>query len=272
MIITQKKFLAILQTLSIREIRHQLGRIRLKFTLQEIAFYLEQLHLHQAHRVTLKALWIKSETGHSYQSFCQNLDLCAKLSGLVFIQFNRTSRIEPSSLYNVIDTSLIPTKKPQHLSKKDFDQGKVTVRQGLEGKLFVHGLKWLAVVNRQGLIVKSQTLGINTPDIDVTKNPYQYGLPKGILLADKGFNSKEVRSRLQGCSIRLISPFKSNQTQQLSDKERRLYARRWSIETVFQTLKHDYGAFKLGTSSRYTLQKQKAVLTLAALSYNLSRL
>ena len=269
MIITQDKFLTILKTLTLKAIRSQMGRIRLKFTLEDLAFYLHQLHLHQACKVTFKSLWLKSGRELSYQSFCQNIDACSKLAPLMLIQYNKLAHIKASSLFNVVDTSLIPTKQEQHISKSDFEHNKVTIRSVSDRKKFICGLKFLVLINRQGLIIKANVLSINTPDIDVTKNPYQYGLPPGILLADKGFNSHMVQQRLKNCGIRLLSPYKTNQKQQLSEKERKLYKKRWSIETLFQTLKHDYGPHKLPTSSKYTLNKQKAVLILCALSYNL---
>lgn len=271
MIIAQEQFFAILSTFSLSTLKMQMGRVRLKFTVEELARLLYLLNMAQTQKIMLKALWGDRPGGlGSYQNFCKNLDLVAKLMPLIFTKFNALHGVKPSALYNVIDTSLISTKMAKSIRSKDFKDGNVTVRKVDGQPHHIYGLKLFATINRRGMICKATALHINTPDIDATKNPYYYGLPKGILLADRGFNSALVRQRLSGCGTRLISPFKSNQKQQLNDKERKLYKKRWAIETVFQQLKAAYGAFKLGTSSKYTLIKQKAAIFLSILNYNAS--
>ncbi len=268
MIITQKEFLAILCTIPFSTLKMQLGRMRLKFTLTELSELLSLLNVAQTQKMELKRLWSAHKELGTYQNFCKNLDLASKLMPFIFTKFNAMHGIKPSALYNVIDTSLVPTKMAKSIQPKDFKAGNVTVRK-VEGQThYIYGLKLFTTINRHRFICNATALPINTPDIDATKNPYYYHLPKGLLLADRGFNSALVRKRLSGCAIRLISPFKAKQKQQLSKKEWLLYENRWSIETVFQKLKAPYGAFKLGVSSRYTRLKQKAALLLAALNYN----
>lgn len=273
MIIAQEQFLAIVQSLPLSTLKMQMGRLRLKFLISDIALLLNLLNMAQTQKLCLKTVWQgrNSELG-TYQNFCKNLETVAKLMPLVMSKFNAIHGIQPSKLMNIIDTSLIPVKAAQSIRSKDYAKNDVTLRKVDGVPHHVCGVKLFAVLNRQGFICKTLVLPINTADIDATKNPYYYGLTPGILLADKGFNSALARQRLKSCGIKLLSPFKVNQKQQLTDKEKRFYKRRWRIETVFQKLKAQYGHFKLGTSSRYTKIKQKAALLLAVLNFNASLL
>ena len=268
MIISQEEILAILLTIPLSTIKMQMGRIRLKFTRQELAKLLFMLNEAQSRKVTFKHIWHKNKEDKTYQNLCKNFDVVAKLMPLIFSKFNEMHKIKASRMYNVLDTTLIPTKRSQSITDKDFKVGDVTIRNVEKIRHYISGLKLFALMNRERFIFKAAALNINTPDIDAVKNPFYYSIPKGILLADKAFNSQMVRDRLKGYGTRLISPFKANQKQQLTDKEKEFYKRRWEIESAFQKLKAEYGNFKLGASSRYTLIKQKAALLLAALNYN----
>ena len=268
MIISQEEILAILLTIPLSTIKMQMGRIRLKFTRQELAKLLFMLNEAQSRKVTFKHIWHKNKEDTTYQNLCKNFDVVSKLMPLIFSKFNEMHKIKASRMYNVLDTTLIPTKRSQSITDKDFKAGDVTIRDVEKIRHYISGLKLFALMNRERFIFKAAALNINTPDIDAVKNPFYYSIPKGILLADKAFNSQMVRDRLKGYGTRLISPFKANQKQQLTDKEKEFYKRRWEIESAFQKLKAEYGNFKLGASSRYTLIKQKAALLLAALNYN----
>ena len=60
--------------------------------------------------------------------------------------------------------------------------------------------------------------------------------PSKHMLADKAYDSAELRSGLKECGSKPVIPNKSNRKQPFSFNKR-LYKRRWRIETAFNRLK-----------------------------------
>lgn len=288
--------------MSVSEIKVSLGKQRLRFSKKQIVFYLMLMVNHQHHKKTFKSLYFKAlkknKINISYQAFMKNIGGLCPLFKLLFKSFNKTYNIKSSQLFNIVDTSLISIKQSKSIQQKDFDQNKVTVRKEKKRnvhtnhkhtnqvKVYICGYKALVFLNRRKQITHAEILNINSSDQNVLKQPLAYmarGLIQGFLLADRGFNNKEVRKRLQSIAedenlqqlpkTKLISPFHYKEQQKdlkLNKKQKRLYKRRWNIETVFQKLKDQYQEYKLDLTGcrNYALQEAKYYISL--IQYNLS--
>jgi hypothetical protein len=94
------------------------------------------------------------------------------------------------------------------------------------------------------------------------------------------FSNKAVRERLNHIKTsvfetnkplcRLISPYNVKQNIKLTDKERKLYKRRWKIETVFQNIKHNYSENKLNLTGKYNNLTKGAKFYSTLINFNLS--
>lgn len=83
MIIAPEQFFAILSAIPLSTLKMQMGRMRLKFTIEELASLLMLLNRSQSHKIALKTLWISEVGLGTYQNFCKNLDLASKLMPLI---------------------------------------------------------------------------------------------------------------------------------------------------------------------------------------------
>jgi Transposase DDE domain len=96
-----------------------------------------------------------------------------------------------------------------------------------------------------------------------------------VLLADRGFNNKNVQERVKTFDCQLISPnhYKVvEKTGKYFDKDWyiNIYKRRWKIETIFQKMKNNYSDFKLNLKGKYTSRLKEAKFFLCIIDYNLS--
>lgn len=266
-----------------------LGRERLRLTKSQITFYLMVLWNHQIQHVRFSFLYRQANLGTTYAGFMKNVTTVGPLMAYLFEQHKKETSIDFSSIINSIDTTLLAQKRPEFITQKDWAKGKVTIRSKNKVKTYICGQKGLVVRNRQGCIVAADLLKINHSDFNILKNPllwYRKGLDKGFLLADRGFNSKKVRKRFsdlkanpllfglpaQFCfKAKLLSPPHVKELVQLSPKERRLYKRRWKIESLFQELKDSYNPFKLDLTGARTPRLVRAKFFVSCLAYNLSK-
>ena len=139
-------------------------------------------------------------------------------------------------------------------------------------KIRACGNKGLFMMNKRKQIYHAEILNINDSDQNYLKNPHGlYGKLKGILLADRGFSNNDIfNQKKQIC--RLISPYKSNQKETLTKKEMELYKRRWSIESLFKSLKDNYSDNKLNLTRKYTDKLKQAKFYSTLIIHNLSTL
>lgn len=256
------------QVKKIKNIKYLLCRKRLRFTVEEISYYLFMIVLHQEEQIEFKQLYYRYKDSHSYSNFMHNIQLCSKLIKALFYNYNKTISIQPSTQFNIVDSTLIPTLLPESIKQKHFNENKVTLRIKNNVKHYIAGIKAFLFINKQKYIYRGDLMNINTPDNIITKNPITYNL-KGILLADRGFNSKEIRKRSYGL-YRLISPYRKTEKKTLSLKEQKLYKQRWCIETVYKQLKDRYKEFKLMLNNRYSQPIQEGVFYITCLKYNIS--
>jgi hypothetical protein len=288
MIITEKfKNLSkkMIFSLKNKEIISIIGRQRLKFTYEEIVFYVQIIFEHTLTHRTFKNIYKKSKLKLTYQALMKNIQLFSKLFKFLFHEINKLLNIKPSKLLNMVDTTLIEEKKSHFIHQKDWDSGRVTTRINKihQNKIYTCGSKGLVFLNRQGQIYSAHLMNINHSDQNILKNHSFYLKElKGILLADRGFNNKAVRERLNSFITsafrtnkpvcRLISPFHVKEKLKLTEKERKLYKRRWKIETLFQTIKHHYSETKLNLTGNYSKIIKEAKFYSTFIQYNLTTL
>ena len=262
-----------LKLLGFRAIKACLGRQRLRLSFETIAFYLLCISQHQAEHVHFKRLYAKADLSITYAAFMHGVQTVAPLAKVLFFAINRKAGIGPSKLLNMIDSSLLPEKQPGSIRSRDWAAGRVTTRSNAGVKSYICGSKLLCFMNRQGFVYYAKHTGINHSDFNVLKDTaYHSARLRGILLADRGFNSALVRERLKGQpQVRLISPPHKASKSWLSPKESKLYKYRWRIETLFQRLKDPYGNFKLNLTSRLTKILNEAKLFITLTTYNLAQ-
>ena len=271
-----------------KEIKSILGRQRLKFNRQQIIEYVQIIFEHTIKQITFKKLHQQSLNKVKYSCFMSNISLFAKLFQYLFTNINKKIGILPSKLLNIVDTTLIEEKKVNFITQDDWDSGRVTTRTNKKNKqkIYTCGSKGLLFVNRFSKIYHARLLDINFSDQNILKDFSHYlSQLKGILLADRGFNNKCVRERLNNIgnknllfnifnhnqtTCRLISPPHYKEKVNLTEKERKLYKRRWKIETVFQQLKQNYSNYKLNLKGKYTKILKTAKFYTALIIYNLS--
>lgn len=217
-----------------------------------------------------------------YESFMKNIQLFSKLFKFLFHKINENLAIKPSKLLNMVDTTLIEEKKLHFINQKDWNSGRVTTRINKNNdKTYTCGSKGLIFLNRFGQIYSANLLNINHSDQNILKD-FTFYLKelKGILLADRGFSNKAIRQRLSFIknsifetnkpTNRLISPYHVKQNVKLTNKERKLYKRRWKIETVFQNIKHHYSENKLNLYGKYHQFIKGAKFYSTLIQFNLS--
>ena len=266
-----------------KEIKSIIGRDRLKFTYDEIVDYVQIIFAHSVQQKTFKYFYKKTKLKITYQGFMKNILLFAKLFKFLFHEINKFLSINPSKLLNMVDTTLIEEKKFNFIHQKDWDSGRVTTRTNKKSKdkMYTCGSKGLIFINRFGQIYSANLLNINHSDQNILKD-FTFYLKelKGILLADRGFSNKSIRERLKSFKTnvfianqslcRLISPYQYKQNIQLTEKERKLYKRRWKIETLFQNLKYQYSENKLNLTGKYNNLTKGAKFYSTLINFNLS--
>lgn len=273
----------IINSLKNKEIKSIIGRVRLKFTYKEINDYVQIIFAHSQTQKSFKSIYKKSKFKIKYSCFMSNIQLFSKLFRFLFYKLNEKLSIKPSKLLNMVDTTLIEEKKLNFINQNDWDSGRVTTRINKKNKIktYTCGSKGLVFLNRFGQIYSANLLNINYSDQNILKD-FSFYIKElnGILLADRGFSNKAVRERLNHIKTsvfetnkplcRLISPYNVKQNIKLTDKERKLYKRRWKIETLFQNLKYQYSENKLNLSGKYKKQLKGAKFYSTLIQYNFS--
>ena len=267
-------------------LRRQIHRSRLKFNIRELAFYLFCIIEHNQGRETFKhmhrRLFKDERLNITYSTFMSNIKTVSPLMGFIFNEFNKSNHVK-AGILNIVDTTLIEEKQAKHINGVDWQRERVTTRGKDASKYHVCGSKGLVFINRSNLVYFAKLLPINTSDQNILKDTchYDHAL-KGIVLADRGFNNKLLRERLQehkndiwnirGPDCRLISPYVKKSKTQLTPKEKKLYKRRWRIETVFQKVKDCYSQSSLQMHGRYNKELKKAKFYTTWLIYNFNTL
>ena len=273
----------IINSLKNKEIKSIIGRVRLKFTYKEINDYVQIIFAHSQTQKSFKSIYKKSNFKIKYSCFMSNIQLFSKLFRFLFYKLNEKLSIKPSKLLNMVDTTLIEEKKLNFINQHDWDSGRVTTRINKKNKIktYTCGSKGLVFLNRFGQIYSANLLNINYSDQNILKD-FSFYIKElnGILLADRGFSNKAVRERLNHIKTsvfetnkplcRLISPYNVKQNIKLTDKERKLYKRRWKIETVFQNIKHNYSENKLNLTGKYNNLTKGAKFYSTLIQYNFS--
>lgn len=273
----------IINSLKNKEIKSIIGRVRLKFTYKEINDYVQIIFAHSQTQKSFKSIYKKSNFKIKYSCFMSNIQLFSKLFRFLFYKLNEKLSIKPSKLLNMVDTTLIEEKKLNFINQHDWDSGRVTTRINKKNKIktYTCGSKGLVFLNRFGQIYSANLLNINYSDQNILKD-FSFYIKElnGILLADRGFSNKAVRERLNHIKTsvfetnkplcRLISPYNVKQNIKLTDKERKLYKRRWKIETVFQNIKHNYSENKLNLTGKYNNLTKGAKFYSTLINFNLS--
>jgi hypothetical protein len=273
----------IINSLKNKEIKSIIGRVRLKFTYKEINDYVQIIFAHSQTQKSFKSIYKKSKFKIKYSCFMSNIQLFSKLFRFLFYKLNEKLSIKPSKLLNMVDTTLIEEKKLNFINQHDWDSGRVTTRINKKNKIktYTCGSKGLVFLNRFGQIYSANLLNINYSDQNILKD-FSFYIKElnGILLADRGFSNKAVRERLNHIKTsvfetnkplcRLISPYNVKQNIKLTDKERKLYKRRWKIETVFQNIKHNYSENKLNLTGKYNNLTKGAKFYSTLINFNLS--
>ena len=273
----------IINSLKNKEIKSIIGRVRLKFTYKEINDYVQIIFAHSQTQKSFKSIYKKSKFKIKYSCFMSNIQLFSKLFRFLFYKLNEKLSIKPSKLLNMVDTTLIEEKKLIFINQNDWDSGRVTTRINKKNKIktYTCGSKGLVFLNRFGQIYSANLLNINYSDQNILKD-FSFYIKElnGILLADRGFSNKAVRERLNHIKTsvfetnkplcRLISPYNVKQNIKLTDKERKLYKRRWKIETVFQNIKHNYSENKLNLTGKYNNLTKGAKFYSTLINFNLS--
>ena len=273
----------IINSLKNKEIKSIIGRVRLKFTYKEINDYVQIIFAHSQTQKSFKSIYKKSKFKIKYSCFMSNIQLFSKLFRFLFYKLNEKLSIKPSKLLNMVDTTLIEEKKLNFINQHNWDSGRVTTRINKKNKIktYTCGSKGLVFLNRFGQIYSANLLNINYSDQNILKD-FSFYIKElnGILLADRGFSNKAVRERLNHIKTsvfetnkplcRLISPYNVKQNIKLTDKERKLYKRRWKIETVFQNIKHNYSENKLNLTGKYNNLTKGAKFYSTLINFNLS--
>ena len=259
------------------QIKQVLGRERLRIDRRQIVAYLMGLMAQQGLLRHYKAVHVQQSCGVGYAAFMHGLGLVAPLWRHLEQGYRKQHSIGFDQK-TLVDSSLLPCKDEGNIRKADWEAGRCTVRPGQErSKQKICGEKMLTVLNSLGQIVSCSLMPtINSADDHVFKQPMTWarkGLRQGVLLADRGFSNKAVRSgieflrnNLPGYTLSLISPPRPKQTWTLSEPEKALYRERWAIEEAFRQLKDPLGRFRLtmrGVRRRVIREARVAIATLA---------
>lgn len=261
--------ISIVKKMKSNQIKNIIKRQRLKFNKSEICFYIDIIFKHVETQKTFKSLFKKEKLKIKYSCFMSNITLFSNLFRYLFYSINSLLKISPSKLLNIVDTTLIPEKKPDFITKDDWTKSRVTSRIKDGKKNYICGSKALVFINRAKKIYYVERLGINSSDQNILKSTayYKYCL-KGILLADRGFSNNNVRTRIIPYCM-FISPYHYKSKLKLTKKERKLYKRRWRIENVFKDVKINYSEIKLNLTGKYTNVIKDAKLYATFILFNL---
>ena len=274
MIINQKFFNDYIKSVNFSELRTTLQLQRLRLDKPTISFYLFCMFLHTSEQKSFTYIHknyflIKYKT--KYSTFMHNVNKLAKLAIHIFNYVKKLFNIKKTTIA-IVDTTLIEEKKQDFINRKNWKNHRVTTRK----KKHICGSKGLIFLNDKKQVIYANLLSINYSDHNILKNSayYQPYLSK-YLLADRGFNNKIAKTRLKTFNCKLISPNQVATVKKTgkyfeSELYKKLYSRRWKIETLFQKIKHNYADFKLNLTGRYTLELKKAKFLLTIISYNLS--
>jgi len=241
-------------------IKSIIKRQRLCFSKKQITFYLYTILKHGKKQRDFLSIYnsIKKKTilrlklPH-YSAFMDNIATVAPLMKMLFVIWNHKAKIVASSLWNAVDTTLIVEKEEKSINEKDWKQNRVTTRTVNKNKVRICGSKGLVFINRNGFVTHAERCRINASDVNFLKDSEFYRrFSKGFLLADRGFQSKIVRARMTSIeNCKFISPYQKKQKKDLPLKERKMYKRRWKIETLFQKIKNTYGEVRLNLKGKY---------------------
>jgi hypothetical protein len=146
--ITQKQILMWIRGEKTSVLRATLGRVRLKFSLEELSFYLWSIAWHNATQRSFKRLWKEQPRGLGYAGFMKNVQTACRLWPLVFKKACTAQGIQASSLYNVVDTTLLEEKLPKFIRSIDWAKERVTTRSYKKEKVHICGSKAVMVRNR----------------------------------------------------------------------------------------------------------------------------
>jgi hypothetical protein len=281
--LTQKQIFVILNSKKYVELRQQINRSRLKFNIHTLASYLYWIVLQNNTRTTFKQLhhelYMEHKVSINYSTFMSNVKTIAPLMKYLFNLFNRTQNVKPSTLVNIVDTTLINDKQTKSIHRRDWKNERVTTRGSGVDKYHVCGVKGLVFMNRQKLVYLAEFMPINNSDQNILKSTCNYNNAlKGFVLADRGFSNKVVRDRITNnkndiwhnddLRCRLISPYVRKSKTQLTEKEKKLYKYRWRIETLFQKVKHVYSETPLQLHGGFTKQLKEAKFFATWICYN----
>ena len=281
--LTQKQIFVILNSKKYLELRQQMNRQRLKFNVYTLSSYLYWIIWHNQYKTTFKTLhrelYMEHKVSVHYSTFMSNVKTIAPLMKYLFNTFNKAHHVLASSLMNAVDTTLIEEKQSKSINKRDWRNERVTTRGSGVDKYHVCGTKGLIFINRQKLVYLAEFMPINTSDHNILKSTCNYNNAlKGIVLADRGFSNKVVRDRIiqhrndiwhsDAIRCRFISPYVRKSKTQLTEKEKKLYKKRWMIETLFQKVKDVYSQTPLQLHGSYTKQLREAKFFATWLCYN----
>lgn len=257
-----------------QQIKAIIQRQRLKFSYQDISFYVWCIFMHQNQQIHFKTIYVMFHLNITYQAFMHNLSIISPLVKFLFFKINNQFKIKPSSLYNIVDSSLIPTKNSEFINHKDYDFNMVTARTKNKLKVKTCGYKLLVFLNRFNQIYHAELLNINYSDQNILKSSALYiGKLRGFLLADRGFGNKLTEKRINNTGVcKLLTPRHYKSKIKLTEKEKKLYNKRWKIETLFQRLKNQYDNFKLNLRGAKNKRIIEAKLFISLITYNLINL
>ena len=257
-----------------QQIKAIIQRQRLKLSYDAISFYVWCIFMHQTQQTNFKTIYKRYNLNITYQAFMHDIILISPLIKFLFYKNNKILNIKPSSLYNIVDSSLIPIKNPEFINQQDYDLNKVTARTKDKIKVKICGIKLFIFLNRFNKIYHAELLNINYSDQNILKSSALYLTKlKGFLLADRGFGNKVTEQRVNSTGIcKLLTPGHYKSKKFLTKKEKKLYKKRWKIETLFQKLKNNYGEFKLNLRGAKNKGIIEAKLFISLMNYNLSNM
>jgi Transposase DDE domain len=278
--ITENLFIEYTQTLNISQIKHKIGRIRLKFNKVEISYYLYCIFLATEQNKTLQNIhknYFLKKYNTKYSTFANNIKFFSLLIDDFFVFTKKKYNINKTNT-NIVDTTLIEEKQAKFITKKDWKNNRVTTRNQNKQTQYICGSKGLVFCNLLGQIYYAKLLNINISDQNILKDSaiYSNHLSK-YLLADRGFNNKNAKQRLLYFDCELISPNHYKTVEKTGeyfelDWYKKIYKKRWKIETIFKLVKQNQADFKLDLKGKYSQELKKAKFLITIISYNLSTL
>ena len=268
-------------SMNVKELKHALGRQRLRLDRAQIVAYLMALMSQQLLLRHYKFVHSQASCGVGYAGFMKGLELVAPLWSVLEKRFREQNHIV-FDLQTIVDSSLLPSKEDKSITQKDWNCGFATARKSKSKSLtpektYICGEKVLTFINSKHQIVFSQLMpSINSSDENVFKHPMVWasrGLRNGVLLVDRAFSNKSARQgidflnkNLSGYCLKIISPPKHKQIWVLSAEEKALYQKRWAIEEVFRQLKDPFGLYRMilkGVRRKGLREARVAIATLA---------